>query len=214
MGFKTFTVFASEEPGYFGTSPIHNPKKAKALLNTLGLKDYELVSEAVDLNDYPKGGQLYIGAYEHGVVIAHPLLPALLFDEVGRNKNFGHVKANGQFCRAIHELFPTGEVMALNLHSVVNMWGFALYRNGLLMRCASGAEGVLHSSIGTLLPEEKPMLAKHSIDSLDSGDVVYSEDLVFDVSQRMLGYRYDELDLEELKCSYFKRRSWLSRLLG
>lgn len=214
MGFKTFTVFATDTPGYFGTSPTHYPKKAKELLNTLGLNDYELVSEDVALNDYPKGGQLHIGAYEHGVVIAHASLPALLFDEVGRDKNFGRLKENGPFRRAIHELFPNGEVLALILHSVVNMWGFALYRNGEMLRCASGAEGDLHSSIGAILPEEEPLLAEHPIDSLDSGDVAYSEDLVFDVSQRMLGCRYDEADVDELRCSYFKRRSWLSRLLG
>jgi hypothetical protein len=220
MGFKTFTIFCTDRPGYFGTSPTHDPARAAQLLSVLGLQDYELISEEAYLNDYPQKGDLYVGAYEGGVVIAHDTLPALLFDETSRKRNFGRVEDNAAFRQAIHALFPAGEVTALILHSVVNMWGFSVYRKGELLRCASGAEGEFFGSTGAPLPEEEVLLAEHPIETIDSGEIAYSEDLVFDVSSRVFGCRYDEAGVDELKCSQFKRKtppgkkSLLSRLFG
>ena len=222
MGFKTFTIFCTDRPGYFGTMPAHDPAKAEQLLSVLGLQGYELVDKNANLNDYPKDGDLYVGAYEGGVVIAHETLPALLFEEISRKRNFGSVEDNAVFRQAIHELFPTGEVTALILQSVVNMWGFSVYRKGELLRCASGAEGEFFGSSGTPLPEEESILAEHPIETIDSGDVAYSEELVFEVARRVLGHRYDEDPaVDELKCSHYKRRSappgrksLLSRLFG
>lgn len=222
MGFKTFTIFCTDRPGYFGTSTAHDPAKAAQLLSVLGLQDYELVSDDAHLNDYPQKGDLYLGAYENGVVIAHDTLPALLFDEASRKRNFGRVEDNAAFRQAIHGLFPAGEVTALILHSVVNMWGFSVYKKGELLRSASGAEGEFFGSTGAPLPEEESILAEHPIETIDSGDVAYSEELVFEVARRALGHRYDEDPaVDELKCSHFKRKadpagkkSFLSRLFG
>lgn len=222
MGFKTFTIFCTDRPGYFGTSPSHDPEKAAQLLSVLGLQDYELVSEDAHLNDYPQKGDLYIGAYEGGVVIAHDTLPALLFDETSRKRNFGRVEDNAVFRQAVHDLFPGGEVTTLILQSVVNMWGFSVYRKAELIRCASGAEGEFYGSIGAPLPEEEAVLAEHPIETIDTGEIAYSEELVFEVSRRVLGHRYDEDPMvEELRCSHFKRnaappirKSILSRLFG
>lgn len=222
MGFKTFTIFCTDRPGYFGTSPAHDPAKAAQLLSVLGLQDYELVSDDAHVNDYPQKGDLYLGAYENGVVIAHDTLPALLFDEASRKRNFGRVEDIPTFRDAIHRLFPDGEVTALILHSVVNMWGFSVYKKGELIRSACGAEGEFFGSTGAPLPEEESILAEHPIETIDSGDVAYSEELVFEVARRALGHRYDEDPaVDELKCSHFKRKadpvgkkSFLSRLFG
>ncbi len=222
MGFKTFTIFCSDKPGYFGTSPVHDPQKALDVLSRLGLHDYELIDADANVNDYPDKNDLYIGAYDGGVVIAHETLPALLFDEGSRKKNFGRVPEDPVFLAGVHALFRQGEVTALILHSTVNMWGFSIYRQGKLIRSASGAEGDLYSSIGDPLPEELPVLAEHPIETIDKGDAAYSEDLVFEVSRRVLGHRYDEDPMvEDLKCSHFKRnrplttkRSLWSRLFN
>ena len=119
-------------------------------------------------------------------------------------------------------LDPAGEVTALILHSVVNMWGFSVYKKGELLRSASGAEGEFFGSAGAPLPEEESVLAEHPIETIDSGEVAYSEELVFEVARRVLGHRYDEDPaVDELKCSHFKRnadppgkKSFLSRLFG
>ena len=222
MGFKTFTIFCTDRPGYFGTSPTHDPAKATQLLSVLGLQDYELVSDDAHVHDYPDKGELYLGAYKGGVVIAHDTLPALLFDEASRKRNFGRVEDNAAFRQALHGLFPAGEVTTLILHSVVNMWGFSVHKKGELLRSASGAEGEFFGSTGAPLPEEESVLAEHPIETIDSGDVAYSEELVFEVARRVLGHRYDEDPMvDELKCSYFKRKadppgkkSFLSRLFG
>lgn len=212
MGWKTYTIFCTDQPGYFQDRPVHDPVRAEKLLHTLGLGEYDLVKPNTRVNEYPSSGDLYIGAYERGLVIANSTLAALLFDDNSRTKNFGRVKDNPDFRKNIHTLYPNGEVIALILHSVVNMWGYSVYQRGKLIRSASGAEGEFHGSIGDPLPEEEAILAEHPIESIDNGDVAYSEELVFDVSQRILGCRYDEALVEELECSYFKRRSFLKNL--
>jgi hypothetical protein len=212
MGWKTYTIFCTDQPGYFEQRPIHDPVRAEKLLSILGLNEYDLVKPHTQVNDYPSSGDLYIGAYERGLVIANTTLAALLFDDNSRTKNFGRVKDNPDFRKNIHTLYPNGEVIALILHSVVNMWGYSVYQRGELIRSASGAEGEFYGSIGDPLPEEQAVLAEHPIELIDKGDVIYSEDLVFDVSQRVLGCRYDEASVDELECSYFKRRSFLKNL--
>jgi len=214
MGWKTYTLFCTDKPGYFQDRPVHDPARAKELLVTLGLGEYDLVEPNTHLNDYPSSGDLYIGAYERGLVIASSTLAALLFDDSSRAKNFGQVKDNPVFRKNIHTLYPNGEVIALILHSVVNMWGYSVYLQGKLIRCASGADGEFFGSIGDALPEEEAILAEHPIETIDSGDTAYSEELVFAVSQRILGCRYDEAMIDELECSHFKRRSFLKRLFG
>jgi hypothetical protein len=215
MGFKTFTLFASDIPGYFGTEPAHDPTKGDDMLERLGLTGYTLIDPNVELNDYPADHDLYIGAYPHGVVISHHELPAAFFDEKSRRKNFGRTADRSDFVQRIVGLYPQGEVLALILHSVSDVWGFSLYRNGQLVRCASGGGGEFHGSIGVPLPEELSILSKHPIESIDNEGL--GEELVFDVAQRVLGRRYDEEDLGELlKCSHYrmapKARSTWSKL--
>jgi hypothetical protein len=203
MGFKTFTVFVSEEPGYFGTKPRHDPSQAERLLLDLGLTRCTLVEHNVPLNDYPRDNDLYIGVYPKGVVIAHEELPAAFFDAKSRLKNFGPIPDRSDFARRYSNLFPQGEVIALILHSVVDLWGFSVYKNGVPIRVASGADGEFFGSIGDQLPEESTILVEHAIESLD--EVGLGEELVFEVARRVFGFRYDDEDLSEvLMCSHYR----------
>ena len=212
MGFKTFTLFAYDVPGYFGTAPKHDPRKAQELIIQLGLSNYELVSATSSLNAYPGEGDIYIGAYEHGVVIAHLELLASLLDQPQRDRNFGTKAYDPEFAQRFLALYPKGEVLALVLHSVVNLWGFSVHRNGKLVRCVSAADSEFHGAVGDPLPEELPLLKEHPIQTLDEEGL--GEDLVFDVAARALGHRYDEVDLREiLICSHYRKMSGLKALL-
>jgi hypothetical protein len=80
-----------------------------------------------------------------------------------------------------------------------------------LVRCASGAEDKFYGAVGEPLPEELPLLKEHPIETLAAE--VLGEDLVFDVSQRAFGWRYDEMDISvTLMCSHYRKQCMLKRL--
>lgn len=203
MGFKTFTVFVSEEPGYFGTQPPHDPSQAEGLLRDLGISGYTLVDHDVPLNAYPKDKDLYLGIYPKGVVIAHEELLAAFFDPKSRRRTFGPIPDRSDFARRFSSLYPKGEVVALILHSVVDLWGFSVCRDGSPIRVASGADGEFYGSIGPELPEERIILDEHAIETLQEEGL--GEELVFEVARRVFGKRYDDEDLgETLRCSHYR----------
>jgi hypothetical protein len=129
-----------------------------------------------------------------------------LDDESAPAVTGGPLTSNG-FRSGLLALYPHGEVLAIFLHSVVDLWGFSLYRDGQLIRLACGsADDGLISSVGTPLPEELSSLRGCPIEKVcEEGD---GEGLVFDVlAARMLGKRFDEVDGFPLLLSEYENRS-------
>ncbi|WP_367848876.1 hypothetical protein [Rhodoferax sp. WC2427] len=109
-------------------------------------------------------------------------------------------------------LYPTGQVLAIVLHSVVNLWGYSLYAQGQLVRSAAGAsDDGLFANIGAPLPEESRVLDMCSIENVDEEG--YGGDLVFDVASRFLGGRIDALESHTLALSQYEKRSGFSSLV-
>jgi hypothetical protein len=214
MGWKAFVVFAAEEQGYFGTMPVHDPERADKIREQLGLIGFErkgpVVLESV-MN--PKRGQLVIGAYPRGVAICHRDAPGCFFDDRSHRKISGSAGGFARFKDNLLALYPTGEVTAIVLHSVVNLWGYSVYNNGRLLRSAAGAsdDGIIVDE-GAPLPEESRILATCPIDSIDEEGV--GEELVFDVSTRMFGTRIDEIDNLALPMTEYTRHGLLRSLIG
>lgn len=213
MGWKACAIFASAEPGYFGTKPQHQPQRADALCHQLGLAGYVRSGES-DLVSalYPSSGVLSVGAYPHGTIVCERDLPGLFFDTQARQAIQGAKVQRPDVKTQLLNLYPTGQVLAIVLHSVVNLWGYSLYAQGQLVRSAAGAsDDGLFANIGAPLPEESRVLDMCSIENVDEEG--YGGDLVFDVASRFLGGRIDALESHTLALSQYEKRSGFSSLV-
>jgi hypothetical protein len=215
MGWKASVVFAAEEVGYFGEVPVHDQARAEKIREQLGLKNYEQVGPAVfETSMNPSRGQLFIGAYPRGLVICHDDAPGAFFDESSRRKISGSAGDFVGFKDKVLAMYPKGEVIAIVLHSVVNLWGYSVYTNGRLLRRAAGAsDNGLIVNEGAPLPEEARVLATCPIDEVDTEGV--GEELVFGVSARIFGRSMEETATNlKLPMTEYKRKGLLKRLLG
>ena len=219
MGWKAFAILATDQAGYFGSRPVHSASIAEDVRARLGLTDYESAGE----EDFyaalhPRQGALYIGGYPGGTIICESALPSCFFDDRsrhainGRSARFAEVKAR------LLQLYPDGEVMAIVLHSVVNLWGYSVYARGQLLRSAAGdSDNGLLANTGEPLPEEVRSLQECAIDKVDEeGD---GEDLVFEVSVRMFGQRLDTFEELPLRLTTYRRKTsapvaFVKRLFG
>lgn len=219
MGWKIFAIFAAEEAGYFGTKPPHDPARAERLRQQLGLDGYEPAGPSrFDQAMYPRDGALHIGAYPRGMILCDADLPACFFDEQPRRSINGAGMAFGEFKARLLALYPDGLVVALVLHSVVNLWGYSVYSRGELLRSAAGAsDDGLIANHGAPLAEEAAILGICPLDEIDAEG--YGEDLVFDVSARLFGKRIDAFDEIALDLSAYGKQktgaaSFLKKLFG
>ncbi len=219
MGWKIFAIFAAEEAGYFGTLPPHDPARAERLREQLGLGGYDHVgpSRFVDAM-YPRGGALHIGAYPRGMILCDVDLPACFFDAQSRHSINGAGMEFGEFKSRLLALYPDGLVVALVLHSVVNLWGYSVYSRGALLRSAAGAsDDGLIANHGAPLAEEAAILGICPVDGVDAEG--YGEELVFDVSARLFGKRIDAFAEIALDLSAYGKQktgvaSFLKKLFG
>jgi hypothetical protein len=220
MGWKTFAVLATNQPGYFGSAPTHDPAAAEALRQQLGLDDYVPAEGTHDFDTamYPQRGSLYIGAYPGGCILCEQDLPSAFFEDNARRKISGARGGLDVVRDRLLGLYPQGEVMALVLHSVVNLWGYSVYAQGRHLRTAAGAsDNGLIANLGAPLPEETPGLQHCPIERVDEeGD---GEELVFAVSARMFGNRMDSTGIRPLYMTHYRRRprfglSALQRFFG
>jgi hypothetical protein len=213
MGWKAFVILASAEPGYFGSQPSHDAQRADALRDKLGLSAYERTGESDFISAlYPRSGALWIGAYPRGTIVCHMKLPSYFFDAPARRTISGAAIKLPDFKAQLLDLYPKGQVLAIVLHSVVNLWGYSLYANGQLVRSVAGAsDDGIFANVGEPLPEESRVLDMCSIENVDEEG--YGEDLVFDVATRFLGGRIDELESHTLAMSQYEKRSGFSSLV-
>lgn len=221
MGWKTSIVIASQqEHAALARGVVHNADRAAQIAAALP-GDYTFVGESTfEDGAYPQNGNLYLGAYDGSVVIGHMDLASSCFH--------GHVPP---VVHALDALLPNSTILALELHSVVDLYGYALFENQELIRARAGsADYGIFLDVGEPLMEERPLFAKSVVN--EQGEQVWleeydgvveemdhscmGEEFVFEISRRFLGERFDNFDHDKLPMSEYKAKSkslW-KRLLG
>jgi hypothetical protein len=222
MGWKASCIVATSHPGTGLTSfPAHDPEHARRLLALLPLPNHELKGETTfEQGVYPTNEQLFLGAYGPTVLIGHAMLANTCLEEPG----------TPPVIEALNKLMPGCEALAFVLHSVVNLYGYALFRGRqrVRVRWGSGDDGVVRDE-GDWLPEEAPLFAKSEV---RDGERIFQwecggeleefdhsgagEEFVFTLTKRFLGTRLDEFNLWDLKMEEFHpvHKSFWKRLFG
>ena len=188
MGWKTSTIIITPRPDL----PFEK------LLNALGLLDLKSIDdEPFETALNPKGNNVYIGSYKDSLIITVPDIPAsFLTEDISDAEKI-----------LIREC-PEAEICAIVLHSTVNLWGYAVIKNGQKIRARAGAaDDGTFLEYGDPLMEEEALLSKSTID--DQGNRTYlleefpgepftedqvGENFVFEISSRYFGTPLDSAD--------------------
>ncbi|QDV36889.1 DUF6928 family protein [Tautonia plasticadhaerens] len=197
MGWKASCILVNERgPGYLGTMPPHEPVRARKLIAGLGLGPHRSRGmTTLDRGIYPE--HLVVGAYDGAAVIGHPEIGDCCLDS-GADPLTARILA----------AFPEAAVLRVGLHSVVNLWSYAYFGAGRLLRAYGGCadKGVM-LDVGDLLPEERPHFERSVVrdgERFFSAEVggqmeefdasAYGEELAFEVMGRFFGCRPDRAD--------------------
>lgn len=163
MGWKaSFIIVAHEDcpAGYLGTLPTHDADRATELIKQLGYT-YK-VRKMSNMEPRPKEGSAVIGAYKMAAMIADQAIYKC-FDN----------RDSSLFKQAL-QIYPNGSCLILVLHSVVNLYGYALYEKGVLIREFGGnGEEEITSEFGNPLPEEAQAFERSKI--INGERVFYDE---------------------------------------
>jgi hypothetical protein len=138
MGWKAAAILIWPGPGPLMDAPRHEPDRAADLLARWDPR-MRLTTEAQFLRDVlnPSRGQHYIGTFDGLIVVASWELTSALFgDEANRKIVRSGVPG---FQQALLQAHPEDHILGIVLHSVVNLWGLALFQNGRVQRIAAGA---------------------------------------------------------------------------
>lgn len=195
MGWKSCYIIAANRDcphGYLGTLPRHDPERATTIFKKLG---YETTNRRESpIIDYPRDNLVTLGAYDKAVVVSDQSIYDCFDDR------------NHPLLKKALSIYPDGTLVIVVLHSVVNLFGYALYENGQLVReyGGNGDDGVTHE-FGEPLEEERDAFAKSKLINgerffLSEYDGVtedvtpdcYGETLVFAVLERYYGEILDQ----------------------
>lgn len=210
MGWKASCTFASpRDDGYLKSFPAHEPQKARQLLTLLGSSYESRGMTTLEEGVYPRGGEhLYVGAYEQALVVGSMDFLDSAF-EGGVPPIVDHARA----------LLPDARVLIVTLHSVVDLFGYAWFEGGRLVRGRAGSadDGVFFEQ-GEPLPLERPLLADSVLrdgeraypreihgEEHEFDEAAFGEEFVMDVCRPFLGCRLDEYDLWDLQMEHFVR---------
>ncbi len=190
MGWKASCILINERgPGHLGTMPPHDPQRARRLIEDLGLGPCRSRGMTTfDEGIYPD--RLVVGAYDGAAVIGDPQII-----------DAGFSPADDPLLGRALALFPKATIVRVGLHSVVNLWTYAYFEAGVLIRAYGGAaeEGVVVDQ-GEPLPEEQPHFERSIVrdgERLFYADIggrmaefsvgAYGETLAFEVMGRFFG---------------------------
>ena len=188
-GWKAFNLIATaRDDGYLTTFPQPSPANARQFLRLLG-GSYESRGDAtLESGLYPQDvGDLYVGAYEDAIVLGSvPITRAAFSGDVP------------QAVTCATALFPGCRVLIVMLHSVVDLFGYAWFEDGKLLRARAGSadEGVFFER-GSPLPLESKLKA--------CDETIDGEELVMELCRPLLGCRIDEYDSWDLKMELFQK---------
>lgn len=196
MGWKAFNLIAiNREEAYLTTFPPPIPDKAREFLRLLG-GDYKSRGESTFEDGlYPQDADdLYLGAYEGAIVLGSVPICEEVF--------------SGGIPRAVDcatSMLPGCRLLIVTLHSVVDLFGYAWFENGKLLRARAGSadDGVFFER-GAELPLEQNLKA--------FDETIGGEELVMELCRPFLGCRIDEYEAWNLKMELFRTRKSLWRL--
>jgi hypothetical protein len=142
-------------------------------------------------------GSIWVGAVGDCVIIYSYLVGHFL--EEDRNELD---QASATLKNSILQRFSEADIAILSLHSVVEHWGFAVYRRGTLIRRQHGYDGMVLADEGPRLPAEEAYLSKFERHN-DHGEIRYrhpeypkyddvsdaglGEELVFEICKSFTG---------------------------
>jgi len=187
MGWKASTIIINEP-----TNTDHFQ-----LLEKLGFTSLRKIDDRpfeVVMN--PNDNEVYIGTYKNNLLICAQELPMQFFED--------HETATES---TFMNLFPSSEICSIVLHSTVNLWGYAILKEGKKIRARAGSadDGTFIES-GEPLEEEKEILSKSTLNRqgertylFEGDDEAMSEDqvgenFVFAVCKRYFGEELDSAD--------------------
>lgn len=197
MGWSvSFIVVNEREDGYLGTFPAHRSDEAQRLaVRLFPGRRYEPKGRT-DLDRALCPQHPAIGAYDGAAIVAH------------REGTVGAV-VNGDddpLVAALVGIYPAAAMMSVQLQSAVDLFAFAYFERGTLIRSCAGTsiEGVLDER-GDPLSEERAFLpALAGAPRTDAhGDLDAGEELVFAVSRRFFGTPLNALPLWDLALEEF-----------
>ncbi|MCO8120195.1 hypothetical protein NHH03_00475 [Stieleria sp. TO1_6] len=221
MGWKTSIIIASQDEQPNLAYDIRHDADAAARIAAALPGDFAFAGESTfEEGAYPRNGNLYVGAYGNSLLIGHMDLAGSCFN--------GDVPP---VVSAVDAVLPRSSILALELHSVVNLYGYALFEKNRLVRGRAGsADDGVFLDVGEPLSEEQPLLDKSVVNAdgeqvwVDEFDGVteemdhscMGEEFVFEVSRRFFGERFDCFDHDKLLMSEFKSTSktFWQRLFG
>lgn len=212
MGWQAECIIVNErEPGYLGTYPEHSPERAKELIKQLDWDEYDSL-QTIDFEQgiNPDSKYFSLGAYDGAFILGD----CKLCGSVEHPEKTGISK--------ILKAFSHASILILELHSVINHFGYAIYEKGALQR-AYGGDADIHVRIdnGSIQPEEKPYFDKSVMQNgnrLFVSEIAgkeekfdasaFGEELVFAVSARFFGDRLDSssFDLNQLPMELFQKK--------
>jgi hypothetical protein len=191
MGWKASNLIATNsQEGYLTTFPARDPARARDFLRCLG-GTYESRGEATFENGlYPQDeDDLYVGAYANALVIGSvPIAEAAFTDSVPRAVD----------CATA--LLPGCRVLVAMLHSVIDLFGYAWYEDGKLLRARAGS-----AEAGVFFEKGSPLAIEQKLKAYDES--IDGEQLVMELCRPFLGCRIDEYDAWDLKMELFKKKA-------
>jgi hypothetical protein len=199
MGWKASCILINERgPGYLGTRPSHDPRRALVLIADLGLGP----CRSRGMTTFDEGiysDRLVVGAYDGAAVVGGRRI-------IGTCSSLG----NDPLMRRVLERFPEAAILRTALHSVVDLFGYECFEGGKLLRAYGGSadRGVV-TDVGAWLPEERLHYERSVVrdgkrffhasmygQELEFEATAYGATLVFELMGRFFGCRPDRLHPE------------------
>lgn len=206
MGWKASCILISDrEPGYLGTMPTHDPDRARRLIADLELGPCRSLGTTTLLRVlYPD--DLIVGAYDGAAIIGAPEV----VDSCFAPSEAGHPPRGDTLMGRILRAFPSASILCIVLHSVVDLFGYAYYESGRLIRAFGGSDGSpILMDVGEWQPEERPFFEESVVrdgqryfrvgswgetEEVDAPSV--GPELTFEMTRKCFGRRLDELRLD------------------
>lgn len=188
MGWKASMIIINSEQTF----------DQQELFESLGYFELEKKgSEYFDSIMNPEEDLLYIGKYKGNTIICMQDLPLESMDAALSN------------AESILSLkFPDTDITTFVLHSVVNLWGYSIAKNGKKLRVRVGSsEGGTMVDFGEMIEEEKELFAQSKLNENGARVFVFDdmpeeqfkedqvgENFVFDISRKYFGESLDACD--------------------
>ena len=165
------------------------------LFSSMGIYELKKVDkQPFDAIMNPDDDKIYIGKFKGNTIICMQDIPLESFDESMSRAEI-----------ALSNSFSHSDVVTFALHSVVNLWGYSIVRNGKKIRVRTGsAEGGTMIEYGNITEEEEGLMSQSRIN--ENGNRVFNidglpdeefsedqvgENFVFNISAKYFGESLD-----------------------